>query len=57
MPESIEYYEFVLDGAQARHAGLKDGTIPREHSFSLAYANKDVREAEKNLELAKRLWG
>ena len=57
MPESIEYYEFVLEGAQARHAGLKDGTIPREHSFSLAYANKDVREAEKNLELAQRLWG
>ena len=38
MPESIEYYEFVLEGAQARHAGLKDGTIPREHSFSLPYA-------------------
>jgi len=56
MPESVEYYEFVLEKAKEKHAGLKDGTIPREHSFSLTYANKELREAEKNLELAKRLW-
>lgn len=57
MPESIEYFAFVLEKAQKRHEGLKSGAIPREHSFSLPYAKKDVNEAAKNLELAQRLWG
>jgi len=35
----------------------KYGKYPREHSYSLTYAKKDVNEAEKNLQLAKRLWG
>jgi len=56
MPESIEFYEFKVEEAKAQHEGLKNGTIPRQHSFDLQYANKAVKEAEKNLALAKRLW-
>lgn len=57
MPESVEYYEYKLETAKAKHEGLKNGTIQREHSFSLTYAKKDVNEAEKNLQTAKKLWG
>ena len=56
MPESLDFYEFKLEQAKLNHEGLKNGTIPRSHSFSLTYAKKDVNEAEKNVELAKRLW-
>jgi len=56
MPESIEHYTIVLDKAKAYHKGLKDNTIPRQHSYSLTYANKGVKEAEKNLALAIKLW-
>jgi len=56
MPESIEYYEYKLEAAKMKHEGLKDGSIERSHSFSLTYAKKDVNEAEKNLQLAKKLW-
>ncbi|MEC7118966.1 MAG: DUF3560 domain-containing protein [Pseudomonadota bacterium] len=57
MPESIEYFKAELEKAQARHAGLKDGTIPREHSYSLTYAKKEVKELLKKVELAEKLWG
>lgn len=57
MPESTEYYGFELEKAIAKHKGLKDGTIKREHSFSLTYANKEVKELTKKVELAKKLWG
>jgi len=40
MPESIEYYEYKFEEAKMIHEGLKDGTIKREHSFSLTYAKK-----------------
>jgi hypothetical protein len=56
MPESIEYYEYKVETAKERHEGMKNGTIVRSHSMSLQYAKKDVNEALKNLELAKRLW-
>lgn len=56
MPESLEYYEYKLEEAKMRHEGLKDGSIKREHSFSLTYAKKEVNELEKKLQLAKRLW-
>ena len=55
-PESVEYYEHKLEEAKARHEGLKDGTIKRDHSFSLTYAKKEVNEIEKKLTLAKKLW-
>ena len=57
MPDSIEYFVYRLEKAVAYHKGLKDGTIEREHSFSLTYANKEVKELKKKVEIAKLLWG
>lgn len=57
MPESLEYYKFKLEEAKRKHEGLKNGTIERSHSFSLAYAKKEVNELEKKVEIAKKLWG
>lgn len=56
MPESIEFFEYKLEDAKMKHEGMKNGTIERGHSMSLQYAKKDVNEAQKNLDLAKRLW-
>ena len=56
MPESIDFYAHKLEKAKEYHEGLKSGKYPRSHSYSLTYAKKDVNEAEKNLQLAKRLW-
>jgi hypothetical protein len=56
MPESLEYFQDKLEKAIEYHSGLKDGSIPREHAFSLAYANKDVKELKKKVEIAKKLW-
>jgi hypothetical protein len=56
MPESLEFYEFELEKAQAKHEGLKNGTIERTHSFSLTYAKKEVNEITDKIKLAKRLW-
>jgi hypothetical protein len=56
MPESVEFYEYKLEEAKMKHEGLKDGSIPRSHSFSLTYAKNAVNEAQKNLDLARRLW-
>lgn len=57
MPESLEYYEYELEKAEARHAGLKDGSIKREHSYSLTYAKKAVNDLRKKVENARILWG
>lgn len=57
MPESIEYFSDKLEKAIAYHKGLKDGTIEREHAYSLTYANKEVKELKKKVEIAKLLWG
>ena len=57
MPESIEYYDYLLESAKAEHEGLKNGTIERRHSYSLTYAKKRVNEATKKLNIAKKLWG
>lgn len=56
MPESIDYYEHKLEVATEYHQGLKSGKYPREHAYSLTYAKKAVNEAQKNYELAKKLW-
>lgn len=56
MPESLEYYEHKLEEAKAKHEGLKNGSIPRSHSFSLTYAKKEVNELESKLQTAKKLW-
>lgn len=56
MPESIEYFAYKLEKAVDYHRGLKDGSIERTHSYSLAYANKEVKELKKKVEIAKELW-
>ena len=56
MPCSVEYFEYKLEKAIEYHSGLKDGTIEKSHSYSLAYASKDVKELKKKLEIAKLLW-
>ena len=56
MPESVEYFEFKLEEALMTQEGMKNGTIERSHSFSLAYATKEVKTMRENLELANRLW-
>ncbi|MDR6548479.1 hypothetical protein J2810_004569 [Chryseobacterium rhizosphaerae] len=56
MPDSIEFYEYKLETAKLTHEGMKNGTIERGHSMALQYAKKAVNEAEKSLELAKKLW-
>lgn len=57
MPESIEFYEYKFEEAKEKHEGLKSGKYERSHSYSLTYAKKAVNDAEKNLNLAKKLWG
>ena len=56
MPESIEFYEYKVEEAKELHEFYKKNPDKREHSFSLTYAKKAVNEAEKNLEIAKKLW-
>lgn len=57
MPESIDFYEHKLEVAKEYHEGVKAGKYPRSHSYTLTYAKKDVNEAQKNYDLAVRLWG
>lgn len=57
MPESIEYFSHKLEKAIVYHRGLKDGSIERTHSYSLTYANKEVKELKKKVEIARELWG
>lgn len=57
MPESLEYFEHLVDVTTKKHEWIKSGAIQKAHEYSLTYANKARKEAEKNLELAKILWG
>ena len=57
MPESIEYFSHKLEKAVEYHKGLKDGTIEKSHSYSLTYANKDVKELKEKVRIAELLWG
>ncbi len=57
MPESIGFYQHKLETAKEYHEGLKSGKYQREHAYSLTYAKKAVNEAQKNLDLAIKLWG
>ena len=56
MPESIEYYEHLVEKTTKIHEELKNGDKERRHAFSLTYANKAKKDAEKNLLLARKLW-
>jgi len=55
-PESVEYFEYKVETAKERHEGIKSGKYPRNHSYTLTYAKKELNEAEKNLITAKKLW-
>lgn len=57
MPECIDYYTYKLENAKEYHEGVKSGKYPREHSFTLTYAKKEVNELEKKVQLATKLWG
>mgnify|MGYP000681504094 FL=1 len=57
MPESIDFYAHKLEEAKEYHEGVKSGKYPREHSYTLTYAKKAVNEAQKNYDLAVKLWG
>ena len=56
MPCSIEFFEYKLEKAIEKQQGLKNGTIQKEHSYSMTYATKDVKELKKKVEIAKLLW-
>ena len=56
-PESIDFYTHKLEQAKEYHEGVKSGKYPREHAYTLTYAKKAVNEAQKNYELALKLWG
>jgi hypothetical protein len=56
MPESVEFFTFELEKAVKHHSGLKDGSIKREHSFSLTYAAKKVKELKSKVDIAAKLW-
>ncbi len=56
MPECIDFYTYKLERAKEHHQELKSDASKRHHSMSLQYANKDVKELEKKLQLAIKLW-
>jgi hypothetical protein len=56
MPESLEYFEFLAEKMTSRHQDIKSGKIEKRHNYSLTYAKKDANEANKKLELSKKLW-
>lgn len=57
MPESLEFYAHKLETAKKYHEGLKNGSIPKQHEYSIPYAKKEVNEISKKLKLAEQLWG
>lgn len=57
MPDSLEFFEFELEKARKYHQLLKEDPSKRSHSMSLQYANKAVKDLEKKVETAIRLWG
>ena len=57
MPESLGFYTYELEQAKNYHAGLKNKTIPKEHSYSMQYANKKVKDLTRKVEIARKLWG
>lgn len=56
MPESLEFFKIQLEEAKEHHAGLKDGSIERMHSYSLTYAKKRCNELQKKYDIAVVLW-
>ena len=57
IPESLEFFTHKLEEARKHHEGLKNGSIPKEHSYSIAYANKAVKDFSQKVKIAQTLWG
>lgn len=57
IPESLEYYSDELKKAIEHQQLLKSKPELREHTYSLTYATKKVKELTKKVEIAKILWG
>lgn len=57
MPESIDFFTCKLEKAKEYHEGLKSGKYPRDHSFTLTYAKKELNDLETKVKLAIKLWG
>ena len=57
MPESLEFFTHKLDEAKKYHVGLKNGSIPKEHAYSIPYANKAVKDLTEKVKIATKLWG
>lgn len=55
-PECLPYMQEALEQAKARHKYLKANKEAREHSYSLTYANKKVKDLTVRLDKAKHLW-
>jgi len=56
MPESIDFYSHKLKQAKEKHLFLTNNPDKRAHSYSLTYAKKDVNTAQKNYDIAVKLW-
>lgn len=56
MPESLEHYAKQLEKEIATHKFLKENPDKRPHSMALQYANKGVKTAKRQLEIAKMMW-
>jgi hypothetical protein len=57
MPDSLEFFEYELMKAKEKHQLLKDKPEARNHSMSLQYANKTVKDLEAKVYTAIILWG
>jgi len=57
MPESLQYFSMELKREILEHHLLKTKPELREHSYSLTYASKKVKELKQKVETAKKLWG
>lgn len=57
VPESLEFFEHQLEQATELHRQYKSKEREQEHSYSMTYARKSVKENEKKLKIARMLWG
>lgn len=56
MPDSLDYFAYKLGEAKIVWLNYKNHPEQRPHQYALTYARKKVRELEKKLELAEKLW-
>jgi hypothetical protein len=55
-PESVDFFTAKLEKAIELQQEYKSGKRPQEHSFSLTYATKSVKDLREKLEIARKLW-